>query len=74
VVLPHGRRGPGSLPDIIEYGVVGSRLGRYGVAGILLTYRVGKAVLAVRLLDGGLDVVATSDVVSYSTKGFDPAF
>ncbi len=74
VVLPHGRHGPGPLPDMIEYGVVGSRLGRYGVAGILLTYRVGEAVLAVRLLDGGLDVVATSDAVNYSNKGFDPAF
>ena len=74
VVLPHGRHGPGPFPDMIEYGVVGSRLGRYGVAGILLTYRVGEAVLAVRLLDGGLDVVATSDAVSYSTEGFGPAF
>jgi len=72
VVLPHGRHGPGSIPDIIEYGVVGSRV--YAVAGIPLTYQVGKALLAVRLLDGGLIVVATSDAVSYSTKGLGPAF
>ena len=44
IVLPHGRHAPGPLPDMIEYGVVGSHLGQYAAAGITVRYRIGGAV------------------------------
>jgi len=74
VVLPHGRHGPGPLSDMIEYGVVGTRLGRYGAAGLLVSYRVGGSIQTARLLDGGLVCVATSRNKSCSVNGFDAAF
>jgi hypothetical protein len=60
VVLPHDRHGPGPLPDMIEYGVVGSRPGQYGTAGLALRYRIGSADYVVNLYAGGLDCVARS--------------
>jgi hypothetical protein len=45
------------MPDVIEYAVVGSRTGEYGVAGIPLTYGVDGTVQTVRLYDAGDDCV-----------------
>ena len=59
---------------MIEYGVVGTRLGRYGAAGLLVSYRVGGSIQTARLLDGGLVCVATSRNKSCSVNGFDAAF
>ncbi|MGA2530578.1 MAG: hypothetical protein ABSG36_15655 [Acidimicrobiales bacterium] len=70
LVLPHGRHGPGPLPYMIEYAVVGSRIGQYGVAGIALTYEVGDTVQTVRLYEGSDDCVQASVATPCSYNRF----
>jgi hypothetical protein len=61
VVLPwteRQRRHLGPMPDMVEYGVVGTGAGRYyAAAGLDLTYRVGGRTYTQRLIDGGADCI-----------------
>ncbi|HLX47236.1 MAG TPA: hypothetical protein VKS82_02780 [Streptosporangiaceae bacterium] len=48
----------GPMPDMIEYGVLGSRLNTdYWVAGLRVTYRLGGNIYTQTLYDGGADCV-----------------
>lgn len=48
----------GPMPDMIEYGVLGSRVNTdYWVAGLRVTYRLGGNTYTQTLYDGGADCV-----------------
>lgn len=62
VVLPWKERQSrhlGPLPDMVEYGVVGTG-GYYADAGLDVTYRIGGSVYTQRLIAGGEDCIVSA--------------
>jgi hypothetical protein len=72
VVLPWStrkRRRLGPLPDMIEYGVLGSRADtEYAVAGLRVTYRLNGKSYTQDLYAGGEDCILKGDIYKFSRQ------